>query len=128
MDAIVLAGGFGTRLATTLPNVPKALAPIQGVPFIEILLHWLERSGIVSRVVFALGHLSQVMSDYLSSRPSHIAIEFSIEATPLGTGGALLQALQKTNSTQILAMNGDSFFDLPLKAIREFHLAHGASA
>ena len=128
MDALILAGGFVTRLAETLPGVPKILAPIQGVPFIEILLRWLEGSGRISRVIFALGHLSEQIEDYLRTRLSAIAIDVSIETFPLGTGGALLQAMERTTSDQILAMNGDCFFDMPLPAFFQFHQSHGAPA
>jgi NDP-sugar pyrophosphorylase family protein len=121
-DVIILAGGFGTRLAGTLPGVPKILAPICGIPFVEILLRWLRPSG---RVVFALGHLAAEVQRYLGSREG---IEFSVEKTPLGTGGALLQALPKTMSSTVLVMNGDSFFDISLSDFHRFHASHGEPA
>ena len=67
-DVIILAGGFGTRLAGTLPGVPKILAPICGIPFVEILLRWLQPPG---RVVFALGHLAEQVQRYLGFHASH---------------------------------------------------------
>ncbi len=121
-DVIILAGGFGTRLAGTLPGVPKILAPICGIPFVEILLRWLQPLGCV---VFALGHLAEQVQRYLGSREG---IEFSVEKKSLGTGGALLQALPKTTSSTVLVINGDSFFDISLPDFHRFHAAHGGLA
>lgn len=121
IDAIILAGGLGTRLAQTVPHLPKALAPIQGIPFIQLLLKQLETSGIVSKIVFALGHKADAIQAFLQTQSTRIPIEVSVEPTPLGTGGALLYALNKTESETLLVLNGDTYFDLPLCHFFEFH-------
>ncbi|MBI3508853.1 MAG: nucleotidyltransferase family protein [Chlamydiia bacterium] len=123
MEALLLVGGLGTRLA--LPNLPKALAPIQQIPFLKILLdqltHWQ-----VSKIVLAIGHRAQAIVDYVNSL--HLPIEYSWETAPLGTGGALLNALSKIRAETFLVMNGDSFFDLPLAPFLELHRTHSAVA
>lgn len=119
--AIILAGGFGTRLAPVLPHLPKALAPICGVPFLHILLRQLERAGLFSKVILALGHKAVDIQSYLEKNPVGLPIDYSIETTPLGTGGALLQALSKADTDLVLAMNGDTFFDLCFSDFIAYH-------
>lgn len=124
--AIILAGGLGTRLAGVIPHLPKALAPIRGVPFLQLILKQLEESQVVSQVIFALGHKASDIQSFLSDYPSCIPIELSIEATPLGTGGALLQALRKSTSETLLVLNGDSYFDLSLADFLHAHRSRWA--
>lgn len=124
--AIVLAGGFGTRLASVVPHLPKALAPIQSTPFLHILLQQLDRSGVVSKVILALGYKAVDIQSFISNQDYSFPIEYSIESTPLGTGGALLQALAKAESDPLIAMNGDSFFDLDFSDFLHFHRSKNA--
>lgn len=119
IDAILLTGGLGTRLAQTVPHLPKALAPIQGTPFLQLLFEQLHASGLISKIILALGYKASAIQSYCQSLP--YPIEFSIETTPLGTGGAILHALSKTTSSTLLVMNGDSFFDLSLSSFLAFH-------
>jgi D-glycero-alpha-D-manno-heptose 1-phosphate guanylyltransferase len=125
IDAIVLAGGLGTRLRQTVPNLPKALAPIQGVPFLQILLNQLNGSPLISRIVMALGHQSEAIADFLQKGS---LVDCSIETNPLGTGGAILLALSKTSLKTLLIVNGDTFFDIDLKAFYEFHTRNKSRA
>lgn len=127
MDAIILAGGLGTRLAQTVPHLPKVLAPIQGVPFILLLLQQLERSLLFSRVILALGHKSLDIQKTLQPEKFSFSLEYSIETSPLGTGGALLKALEKVESDLFLAMNGDSYLDLSFSSFIYFHKIKEAS-
>ncbi len=124
--AIILAGGFGTRLAPILPHLPKALAPICGVPFLQILLRQLEKTSLFSKAILALGHKATDIQAYLEKAPLDLPIDYSIETTPLGTGGALLQALQKADTDLVLAMNGDTFFDLSFPDFIAYHAAKKA--
>lgn len=123
VTAIILAGGLGTRLAEAVPHLPKALAPIQGVPFLQLLLHQLEMSGIASKVILALGYKASPIQSFLQHRSYAFQLDFSIESTPLGTGGALLHALPQADSKTLLVLNGDSYFDLSLSAFLHFHCA-----
>lgn len=122
--AVILAGGLGTRLAQTVPHLPKALAPIQGVPFLQLLLQQLEKSGIISKIVLALGHKAASIQEFLTH--TSLPIHYSIEPSPLGTGGALLHALPQADGQTLLVLNGDSFFDLSLSHFLDFHRAHAA--
>lgn len=121
IEALILAGGLGTRLAQTVPHLPKALAPIQGTPFLDLLLKQLAQSGCISKVIFALGHKATAIQQHLQNNPYGLSIEFSIEPSPLGTGGAILQALHLSTTNQILVMNGDSYCDLSIPSLIRFH-------
>ena len=128
LDAVVLAGGLGTRLATTVPHLPKALAPIQGTPFLDIVLHQLLSSKAVSRIFFALGHKASHILSFLEQKKSPIPLIPLLEESPLGTAGALLHAYPHTVSDPLLVLNGDSFFDLAVSDFLQFHLDHKSQA
>lgn len=115
MDAIILAGGLGKRLRDTVSDVPKPLAPIQGKPFLDILLAQLDKR--VERVILAIGYQSEKIKEYYRNTP----LIFSEEDVPLGTGGALKQALQLAYSSPVFVMNGDSYFDVDLEGMLKFH-------
>lgn len=121
LEAIILAGGFGTRLAPILSHLPKTLAPIQGTPFLQLLFHQLEQSGLVSKVILALGYKAADIESFLKTQKYSFKVDLSIEPTPLGTGGALLYALPKTTAPTLLVLNGDSYFDLSLLNFIAFH-------
>lgn len=121
-DVIILAGGFGTRLASVLPNLPKALAPIGKTPFIDLMLQRLAQEQIANKAVLALGFKSELIIEHFKNSPPVLPVEFSIETSPLGTGGALLLALQKTKSETVLVMNGDCFCNLSFTGFSSFHL------
>ena len=126
LPALILAGGLGTRLAKTVPNLPKSLAPIHNTPFLQLLLQQLQETKIISKVVLALGHRAPDVIDYLHTSLFSFPIEISLESAPLGTGGAILNALDKIDSDYFLTMNGDSFFDLPFVEFLSFHRKMGA--
>lgn len=121
MDAIVLAGGMGTRLKKLFPTLPKPLAPIQNVPFLEILLEQLEQSKVVNTVVLSLGYEAEQVQKWLETKSFLFPIEVVIEKKPLGTGGATLYALEKTTTEEVLVMNGDSYLDLCFEKFIEAH-------
>jgi len=125
MEAIVLAGGLGTRLASRLQGVPKPMAPIAGRPFLEILLGRLRRSGC-TRVLLSVGHLHTVISDYFGTTWQGMAIEYVIEDTPMGTGGAIRMALAKAQEDAVLVLNGDTFLEMDYAAALASHQASGA--
>lgn len=117
MDAVVLAGGFGTRLRSVVPDLPKPMAPVAGRPFLEILLAMLARKG-VRRAVLSLGYQAGVIVQHFGARFEGIELEHEIETEPLGTGGALRTALARCTSEAALVVNGDTFLDLELDALR----------
>jgi len=114
VDAIILAGGFGTRLRDIVPNVPKPLAPINGVPFLDLLIDQIEKSGVVEKIVLAVGYRADAIIQYFENRSSGVPVLFSREEEPLGTGGAVRQAISLTTSDQIFVFNGDSYLNCSL--------------
>ena len=113
MQAIVLAGGFGTRLRARVADLPKPMAPVAGRPFLEYLLDRLADAGC-QRVVLATGHLSERIEAHFGRRYRELDIAYSHEHTPLGTGGAIVQALHALPAEPTLALNGDSWLELDL--------------
>ena len=119
-EAVILAGGFGTRLQKVVSDVPKPMAPINGEPFLNFILYKLKNEGIKT-VVFSVGYLSDVIIEYFKNKFAGIEIKYSIEKNPLGTGGGIKLAMQNCNQEEILVLNGDSFFNVP---IQELYIKH----
>ncbi len=120
-DVVILAGGLGSRLRSLFPDLPKCLAPINGVPFLRRYLNWLRRFG-VQRVILSLGYKSEMIQDYLKVEPPiDMEIETFVESIPLGTGGALRAALSLVRSSTVLVTNGDSLACADLSAFKAFH-------
>jgi len=126
MEAIVLAGGFGTRLASRLDGVPKPMAPVAGRPFLEILLTQLRCAGC-ARVLLSVGHLHNVIQDYFGSAFDGMSIDYVIESVPLGTGGAIRLALAKATEESVLVLNGDTFLSADFAGMLRFHAAEAAT-
>ena len=126
-ECIVLAGGLGTRLRGTVDDVPKCMAPVAGRPFLHYLFDYLERNGF-SRVVLSLGYMHETVERWAASQVRPFRIAASVEPTPLGTGGAIALAAEKTTGRQVYVMNGDTFFDADTDAMRGVHEHMGAAA
>ena len=109
-EAVILCGGLGTRLRSVVSDVPKPMAPIAGRPFLDYVLAYLAAEG-VRRVVFAAGYKSDAIQARYGARWGDQDLAYSIETEPLGTGGALRQALERLESEAGMVVNGDS---LPL--------------
>jgi D-glycero-alpha-D-manno-heptose 1-phosphate guanylyltransferase len=122
MEAIVLAGGLGTRLAGRLKGVPKPMAPIAGRPFLEILLSQLVRAGC-TRVLLSVGHLHAAIQNYFGSSFRGVRIEYVVEDVPLGTGGAIRMALAQAREESVLVLNGDTFLQADYADMMRFHSA-----
>lgn len=123
-DAVILAGGKGTRLAAVLPDGwPKTLAPIRGRPFLAYLLEDLYRRG-VRRVTLCLGYGAAHVEEFLvrHRRPEDFSVHVAVEPRPLGTAGALRQALPHVRSDPFLALNGDSISDCDLDGLLASHI------
>lgn len=115
---VVLAGGFGTRVAHLLPGVPKPMAPVAGRPFLEWVVRRLARQGI-PKVLLSTGHLAEVVDRYFQPQPVAGVITRSFaETRPLGTAGGFLNAVRLSGEhpEAWLVLNGDSlvFADLTL--------------
>ena len=111
MEAVILAGGFGTRLRDVVPDLPKPMAPVAGKPFLEILLNSLKRKGF-TRVILSLGYMADKVVAYFGDSHNDMQIVYEIEDTPLGTGGALKAALRHCHADHVFIFNGDTFLDL----------------
>jgi NDP-sugar pyrophosphorylase family protein len=122
-DSIILCGGAGLRLRPVTGDVPKSMARVSGRPFLETLLRQLQRYGF-SRAILGVGFAADAIQDHFGDRFYGVEVEYSTESSPLGTGGALRNAVKHVRSASFLAMNGDSYTDVDL---REFAIAHGKS-
>ncbi len=121
LEAIILAGGLGTRLKDTVPDVPKPLAPIQGRPFLEHQMDYWIKQG-VSRFVLSVGYKREKIIEHFGSNYKGCEISYAQEVDPLGTGGGLLLAVDCLKYDQkFLVLNGDTFFDVEYKTLLEFH-------
>lgn len=126
MEAIVLAGGLGTRLASRLHGLPKPMAPVAGRPFLEILLTQLRRSGC-TRVLLSVGQQHTAIQEHFGASFHGMVIEYVIETVPLGTGGAIRLALEQAREESVLVLNGDTFLDADYSAMLRFHTSEGAA-
>lgn len=113
-EALILAGGLGTRLRPVLPDVPKVLAEVGGRAFIRYLLAWL-RLGGVTDAVLCVGHLAGAVEAALGGQAEGVRLRYSREVRPLGTAGALRLAVEQTRGETLLALNGDSFIRAGLR-------------
>lgn len=125
MEAIVLAGGFGTRLAHIVSDVPKPMAPVCGHPFLEYILRDLSSKGIM-RVILAVGYKADCIERFFQDRFEGMELVYSLEEKPLFTGGAVKMALSRCRDENVFIVNGDTFFDVDLAAMAKCHQATGA--
>ena len=121
VTALILAGGLGTRLSSAFPEKPKVLAPVNGRPFLSYLLDQLVSAGFQD-VILCTGYKGEMVRKTFGDSYKDLAIRYSMEPEPLGTGGALLYALPMIKKKLILAMNGDSFCKTDFNKLFEFHL------
>lgn len=126
MEAIILAGGFGTRLRHIVPDVPKPMAPVDGRPFLRYLLDDLTSKG-VDRIVLAVGYMKEVIIEYFGDCYRGAELIYSPEDSPLLTGGAVKQALAHCREDSVFVVNGDTYFDVDLKSMAEFKAEKNAS-
>lgn len=122
-EAIILAGGFGTRLAHIVSDVPKPMAPVCGRPFLRFILDDLQKKGI-ERVVLAVGYKQDVIRSYFGTSYRGMEILYSAENEPLFTGGAIKQAMELCQEKWVLVVNGDTYFDVEVSALEQMAKAH----
>lgn len=111
----ILAGGLGTRLRDAVPDKPKSIAEINGRPFITYLLKQIRSSGL-KNVIICSGYLSSQIEEEIGYEFEDMDIEYSVESSPLGTGGALGLALPMLHTNYLMVMNGDSYVDIDLNS------------
>ncbi len=116
--AIILAGGFGTRLRSVVPDLPKPMAPVNGHPFLSFLMDYWIAQG-VEKFILSVGYKSEIIQDFYDNEYHKTPVEYSVEDTPLGTGGGLILAMQKlTTEKEVLVLNGDTFFSVDLPSLK----------
>jgi D-glycero-alpha-D-manno-heptose 1-phosphate guanylyltransferase len=128
MQAIILAGGLGMRLRPLIADLPKPMAPINNKPFLAYLLDYLQ-SQQITHVTLSLGYQADIIREYFQTQYGAIKLEYAIETTPLGTGGAIVHTLQtvKDKSKPVFILNGDTFLKVNFKAMYGYHLQQAAA-
>jgi len=126
-DAIVLCGGAGLRLRPITGGAPKGMAAVAGRPFLDLLFRQLIRHGF-ERAILAVGYQADAIRSHFGERAAGLELAYSLESSPLGTGGALRNALTMVHSDLVLVMNGDSYTDAELSRLVAFHRELNADA
>lgn len=124
-EALIIAGGLGTRLRGVVDDLPKPMAPVRGQPFLTWLFDLIEKQG-VEKVVLATGYKHEKISSFFDFRYKNLNIEYSVEAEPLGTGGAVLMALQKIKGENFFLLNGDTYFEVNFHDFEDFFNSTGS--
>jgi len=119
-EAIVLAGGFGTRLRNVVKDVPKPMADINGKPFLHYLIKYYISKGI-EHVILSVGYMNEVIKDYFGDSYEGIKIDYAVEDHPLGTGGAIIKSLGFAGTENVMVANGDTMFMVEPSEILNFH-------
>ena len=122
MEAIVLAGGLGTRLRSVVNDLPKCMAPVNGMPFIYYVIKNLQEHG-VTRFIFSLGYKHEKLIEYIDVLLPEIDKFYVIEDDPLGTGGAIKNVSKVTTQKNVIITNGDTLFKVDLNKLVNFHEA-----
>ncbi len=124
-ECIILAGGLGTRLRSAVPDLPKCMAPVAGRPFLSFVINRLIQQG-AKKFIFSLGYKYEMIQDFVNTQYPQLKSQYSIEADPLGTGGAIKLAAKKVTAKTALVVNGDTLFNIRLNTLDAFHQEHGA--
>ncbi|MFT3911922.1 MAG: nucleotidyltransferase family protein [Ferruginibacter sp.] len=125
-EAIILAGGLGTRLRSAVPDLPKCMAPVAGKPFLHYVIDYLQQQGITS-FILSLGYLHEVIEDYVNNNYPALDVKYSIEEEPLGTGGAIKLACGKASEENVIVLNGDTMYKIDVNKLLSFHQQQHAS-
>jgi len=116
LKAIILAGGRGKRLKPITDYVPKPLVPIKNIPIIEWQIKYLKKFGI-DEVIICSGYKTKMMENYLGMKDLGVKIKFSVEKSPLGTGGAIKKAGKMIKDKEFFVINGDTLTNIDLKKL-----------
>ena len=127
LAVIILVGGLGTRLRKVVPDLPKPMAPINGRPFLEYQLEYLQRWG-VREVILAVGYKADSIKQHFGRHWNGINIAYSDEERALGTGGAIVKAVRMVSARRgLLVMNGDTYFPISIEEMINHHNYSNAS-
>lgn len=117
VDAAILVGGLGTRLRGVIGDLPKPLAAVGGRPFLHHLLDRLVSNGVRS-ITLCSGYRADKVRESVGHLWRGVSVNYSVEDTPLGTGGALAQARPFLHSDKVLLLNGDTWFEVDFAVLR----------
>lgn len=121
MEAIVLAGGLGTRLRSVVPDLPKPMATVAGRPFLGYVLDQLVDAGMTTAVL-AVGHRHEVIQDHFGGEYRGLSLRYSVEDEPLGTGGAIRLAWDSIGAHDVFVLNGDTYLEIDYRAMLAAHV------
>lgn len=124
-EAIILAGGLGTRLRNTIPDLPKCMAPVAGRPFLFYVINYLRSEGI-SRFIFSIGYKHEIIESWLAEQFPTLDYITVIEEEPLGTGGAIRHAGKALKGKTALVTNGDTLYKIDLLLMTSLHSNNNA--
>lgn len=125
LEVVLLVGGLGTRLSSELGDLPKPMVEVGGYPFLEHELLHLREFGI-RNIVLAVSHRREAIEQrFGDGRRLDLSIAYSRETQPLGTSGALRNALPLLHGDEVLVLNGDSFAEIDYDELLRFHRSHG---
>lgn len=124
-EAIVLAGGLGTRLRSEVQDQPKCMAVVNGRPFLEYVLDYLIHEGI-RRVILSVGYKAEAITGYFGDCYRTCTLVYAHEAQPLGTGGAIQNAMNSAITPDVAVLNGDSVFLIDVQGQYQYHIECGA--
>ena len=125
MEAIVLAGGLGTRLRSVVDDIPKPMALVQGRPFLALVLDQLVDAGFAS-VILAVGYRYEAIQAHFGDHYRGLPLRYSVEREPLGTGGAIRLASAQAGGEDIFVLNGDTYLELDFQTMLDTHGDSGA--
>ncbi len=125
-EAIILAGGLGTRLQSVVHDVPKCLALVNYVPFLAYVLDYADGQGI-EHIILSIGYKGALIKQYVNAQDYDFEVTYITEAEPLGTGGAIVHSMQAATTDQVLILNGDTLFEYNLTKlfqVQEYGFGH----
>lgn len=126
-EAVVLAGGFGTRLRPVISDLPKPLAPVNGKPFLHYVLQHLQKHGL-KHVILSVGYMHEKIREAFDEEYLGMKMSYAVEHEPLGTGGGIRLGMELCRDAHVLAMNGDTFYEVPLTEMFDTHMGGSCDA
>lgn len=124
-QAIILAGGKGSRLQPVVSDVPKPMATVAGKPFLTYILDHLIQFNI-HQVVLSTGYMHEAIQNYFGEQYHSAQLTYAVESTPLGTGGAIKKAALLLNDEPFFVVNGDTLYKINFKEFGDFHIRNKA--
>ncbi len=125
IDVVILTGGKGTRLRSVVNDRPKTMSDVNGVPFLDIIIQYLNNYGL-NRFVLCTGYMSEYIEKYYSKKNNDYNVIISEEKVPLGTAGAIKNSESIVFNDPFFVLNGDSFCEIDYRDLLQFHITNNA--